>query len=235
MDLEIELEFKKNKYSLKGKVIKDELFVHINFQHPENDQPCINITYDKIKDEFLIGTINSKSRCLNPQLPEKGSLEILMMIALALIKMICGKNSKVYLSDMAMKDNIPLTILKIMEYDNPSTAYSKFGFRLFSPNEDDNFDSFIEKYKKDLERKMPKKEFDRLNIPYIRTTYKNFIRSLMEVSKEEDYTHFQWENFLNFEDIYTIFFHQWYLNWSYYNKISEKVKIGRVILFSSRL
>jgi hypothetical protein len=112
--------------------------------------PCIMLEYDIKKRVFVVyklravafGGYNEDDRmvCLKPNLPEKGALDILVMLSLAIADYI-DKGCMVTIEDGAKVDNnYPLSWRKF--FTKGETTYSKYGFILKEP--DDTIESFQE-------------------------------------------------------------------------------------------
>jgi hypothetical protein len=153
-EIKLEFTFKGQKYIMKGINKFKENKITFQFGNYGDSFPCIINEYDIEKNEYFVHKLRAKSFggwnnddkvvCLKPGLPEKGSLDLLVSISIALGELL-NKNSIVKLRDDAkIDDNYPLTWKKF--FTKKQTAYSKYGFILRKPGYSINsFTKTIEK------------------------------------------------------------------------------------------
>jgi hypothetical protein len=92
--------------------------------------------------------------CLNPPLPNKGALDLLVMTALGIAKYI-DSSARVFIDDKATIDGTSLSWLKY--FDKYETTYSKYGFIIRGDAGDDSlsypiFENFIKIQLRDVLR-----------------------------------------------------------------------------------
>jgi hypothetical protein len=212
-----------------------EGFINYEFKHFEDINSCIYITQYN-NGNWTVGTINkfdneyNLQKCfINFNMKSTRALDLLVMTALAFIKKIDSKNPIVDISDMAINQysKIPITIYKLLS-SNPGTAYGKYGFRLKTPNQRDKFDSLIKKFLKDIKKNISEEDLIIIGLnKEEKITYEEYIRFLMKNAKDNEFHHSDWSS-LGLKDIdinKTFYYGYWYLNWNFYNKIKDKVKI----------
>jgi hypothetical protein len=149
-ELQIDFKFKDTNYRIKGISKNKNNKLRINFGNYGDEFPCIMLEYDIKKREFTVsklravafGGYNEDDRivCLKPNLPEKGALDILVMLSLEIANYI-DKGCLVIIRDDAKVDNnYPLSWRKF--FAKRETTYSKYGFILKDPK--DTIESFHE-------------------------------------------------------------------------------------------
>lgn len=149
-ELQIDFTFKDTNYRIKGISKNKNNKLRINFGNYGDEFPCIMLEYDIKKREFSVsklravafGGYNEDDRmvCLKPNLPEKGALDILVMLSLAIADYIDKGCSVIIRDDAKVDNNYPLSWRKF--FTKGETTYSKYGFILKEPN--DTIESFQE-------------------------------------------------------------------------------------------
>lgn len=150
--LKFTFEYKSDIYEANSQIRKRKNGdVDISVGYYGDEFPCIILNYIQKKRIFKIDRIRAQSfggysaddrmLCIRNVdtktfLPEKGSLDILIMLSLAIFDWIYSNNfignlkfrPNVLIRDMAMKDEYPLSWLKY--FKSYETTYSKYGFRI---------------------------------------------------------------------------------------------------------
>lgn len=147
-------EFRESKYEANTQIRKRRNGdIDITVGYYGDEFPCIILNYNLRENVFKIDRIRAQSfggyseddrmLCIRNTetkefLPEKGSLDILIMLSLAIFEhfydngFLGDKSDRdktpVLIKDMAMKDEYPLSWLKYIK--SFETTYSKYGFRL---------------------------------------------------------------------------------------------------------
>jgi hypothetical protein len=242
--VEIQLDFlyKEKEYRIRGISKNKNNKLILQFGNYGDDFPCIINEYDIKKREYKVSKLRAKAFggwneddrviCLKPSLPEKGALDILVMVSLALANYI-DKGCTVKINDDAKIDNdYPLSWKKF--FTKRETTYSKYGFILRDPNDtiesfDDELDltqEFLEEnlieYLSSTSIRKIKKEIDIVNKklkekkkPIINfnehETFEKLLRDIFETRKYEKIIDILDEE-LEF-DLRGI----WYLSWEYYD------------------
>lgn len=242
VEIQLDFIFKEKEYRIRGisKNKKNKLI--IQFGNYGDDFPCIINEYDIQKREYYVAKLRAKAFggwneddrviCLKPSLPEKGALDILVMVSLALADYI-DKGCSVRIRDDAKIDNeYPLTWKKF--FAKRETTYSKYGFILRNP--EDSMESFedelditqefleekLTEYVSSLTLKKIKREIDIMNNklkekkkPIINfnenETFEKLLRDIFESRKYEKIVDIL-DKELDF-DLRGI----WYLSWEYYD------------------
>jgi hypothetical protein len=250
-ELELDFLFKNVYYKIKGISKYKNNKLHINFGNYGDEFPCIMLEYDSKKREFKVyklravafGGYNEDDRvvCLKPTLPEKGALDILVMLSLAIADYI-DKGCMVKIEDGAKIDNnYPLSWRKF--FTKGETTYSKYGFILREP--EDIFETFQEDLDI-LEMLLQDKISDNLSKSAIQKIYKeiNTINKRFK-EKKKPLLHFNenetLEKFVKdilesrkYDKIMDILDEElgielrgiWYLSWEYYDLfIPDSLKV----------
>ncbi len=215
----------------------------------EDAWPCIVLIYHYYpgNNVFEVMGIVSKDynndgnpktlTCLNPPLPDKGALDILVMTALGIAKYI-DPIARVFIDDKASLDGVSLSWLKYFE--KYETTYSKYGFIMRGDTVDDAvsypiFENFMKVQLGDvLQMKLKdlynKTILDKINESYEKIgevlstshTLENTIKLFLRAKKSGHITRYLDKgkyDFINLEGV-------WELSWYYYdNNISEDKKI----------
>jgi len=250
-EIQINFEFKNIHYTIKGITKKKNDIIYLNFSHYGDEFPCIMNEYNIKKNEFWIHKIRAQPFggwsnddrvvCLKPDLPAKGSLDILIMLSIAMAEYI-DKGCTVYINDDAKIDNnYPLSWKKF--FLKGETTYSKYGFILRSPEESidsfqkeldfielllqDNINNYltkssIETISKEIE--IINKKLREKKIPIIHfngnETLEKLIQDILESRKYDKIM-----DLLN-KDLNIDIRGIWYLSWEYYDLfVSESLKI----------
>jgi hypothetical protein len=250
-ELELDFIFKNTHYKIKGISKNKNNKLHINFGNYGDEFPCIMLEYDIKKRIFIVsklravafGGYNEDDRvvCLKPNLPEKGALDILVMLSLSIADYI-DKGCIVTIRDDAKIDNnYPLSWRKY--FTKGETTYSKYGFVLRDP--EDTFETFQEDLDI-LEMLLQDKVSDNLSKSSIQKIYKE-VNSINKRFKEKKKSLIQFseneilEKFLKdilesrkYDKIMDVLEDElgielrgtWYLSWEYYDLfISESLKV----------
>lgn len=118
--------------------------------------PCIMINYNKKDNVFSIDKLRAQPfggyseddrvLCIRPSLPEKGALNILVLLSLAIINDMVNKgivkDTKVKIFDLAINDRYPISWYKYF-IGKKETAYSKYGFIIRDIKKNIDFDIYI--------------------------------------------------------------------------------------------
>jgi len=291
--LKFTFEYKNDVYEANSQIRKRKNGdIDISVGYYGDEFPCIILNYIQKKRIFKIDRIRAQSfggyssddrmlciRNIDTKtfLPEQGSLDILIMLSLAIFDWIYSNNfislkikPDVLIRDMAMKDEYPLSWLKY--FKNYETTYSKYGFRIRGmeppvnlcddsdyydlPNPSFSFEHYMKKEIPDiLSQKLiggskpliNKNSYDIIFLPYLKnlndtlkrkkikpiqidksTTVKSFIMSVFESKRQKEY-----KDILCFLDSMIGFDirNYWFLDYTYYSGIKEKVIIKSVIDF----
>ncbi len=235
------VEYKGIQYKLMCEMQEISDVIYFYFRHPDETSYCIGLSYIKNENLFGVNQISMfdaegrKHKCMlceaEPCLPEKGSLDIVMMIALGIVEKLSNKDTQVAISDMAFKNNVPLSLLKFLG-PKPSTTYSKYGFRLHKSENKQNFNVLLASYRDLYKKQMSKNELTRLGYPNTSKsiTYEEYIKEYIdkyysENGKKSNVTAVNWINFVDFKEVPTIYPGGWYLDWEYYTTIPDRCKV----------
>ena len=118
--------------------------------------PCIMLKYTKKDNVFSIDKLRAQPfggyseddrvLCIRPSLPEKGALNILVLLSLAIINDMLDKgivkNSKIKIFDLAINDRYPISWYKYF-IGKKETAYSKYGFIIRNIKKNISFDNYM--------------------------------------------------------------------------------------------
>ncbi len=215
-DVKFSFTYKGNLFSIKGIVKVKNNIVYLNLGYSGDEFPCIMIEFDKIKDECKISKLRAQKFggwknddrivCMKPALPSKGALDLLVLLSLEIVRKYIGKVNT-YINDGAMVENqYPLSWKKF--FVGKGTTYSKYGFRLRKPSQDS---SFFKSYMKSIRSKL--NQNNSAMEKYLKNLFDKRLTNLYDPSFKNPE--------LKKIDIRGI----WYLDWSYYSEIADKVKI----------
>lgn len=259
--IQFNFEYKNIKYIIKGRTIYKNKMLNLTFGYYGDDFPCIMLDYDTKKEIFKVYKLRAlpfgssedaeMATCLKPALPEKGTLDILVMFSLAVAEVINPEALVVINDDATVNNNKSLSWLKY--FDKAETAYSKYGFirRENSLKIDDSQSYKVFKYYMnnslpqnlqlklnevlsdkilhELEKKYEKynEDFKKNKIKIIRFSKKNTLEKVI----------LDWIETRNLQGILDVIKKSididlrgyWYLSWYYYhNNIKEKVNINKI-------
>jgi len=273
----VEFIFKEELYETYGQIrkpidVNKPILLKINYFG--DNFPCILLEFSQINNEVKVRHIRAqdwggysndeRNLCVrkisgkNKEfLPEKGTLDLLVLLALSIIqkmkeKNIIQKDSIVKINDLAYKDEMPISWFKFFRnYDSnilPETTYSKFGFILRNPDDkDESFETYMNYTipyilnKKLKEYKFNKKFFEELRIfndilkekrmKMIKYNpnekLEDFIVKIFETKKMKYYS--ELINIINKTTKFDIR-GDWYWSESYYNsKVKDKIKVVKFI------
>lgn len=259
--IQFDFEYKKVKYIIRGRTIYKNKVLNITFGFYGDDFPCIMLDYDVRKELFKVyklralgfGSVKGSemATCLQPPLPEKGALDILVMFSLSVAEKL-NPNAIVEIRDEAtIDDNKSLSWLKY--FSKAETTYSKYGFiRRFSTLNFDDSKSY-EIFKNYMTNVHPKDLLYKINdVLYDKTLYKledKYKVLNVELKKKKikmrkfslNYTFekviLDWleTEYLGYileiidKDNNIDIRGRWYLSWYYYNNnIKDKVVINKI-------
>lgn len=207
-------------YTIKG-IVKDfEKTVYMNLGYAGDEFPCIMLEFDKVSRKCNISKLraqkfggwNKDNRiiCMKPALKKTGALNILVHLSLAIVRKYMGRVIT-YINDGAMVDDrYPLSWKKF--WLSKGTTYSKYGFRLREPKQNSEF---FKTYMKNIRLKLQQR-MKGSNI-----TFENYLKNIFDKRLVNLYDPVFKNNELKEIDIRGI----WYMDWKYYDDISEKVSI----------
>jgi hypothetical protein len=298
--LKYNFEYKKDLYEANAQFRKRKNGdLDINIGYYGDEFPCVILNYNFRENVFKIDRIRAQAfggysnddrmLCLRnietkTFLPEKGSLDILIFLSIAIYEHLYDNNflrientskPSILIKDMAMKDEYPLSWLKYIQ--NPKdensfgyqTTYSKYGFRLrgmepqynlcsdFSYYDLPNMSFSFEKYVYEEIPEILNMNFKELLKKISKNDYVLFMTLLNDFNKflKNKYHNKSYQNFIKIKDNTTVLsfilnvfqtkrqneykkllchldtiIHfdirgYWYLDYSFYQKIEEKVKI----------
>lgn len=222
-DIKFTFVFNTIEYSIKGLIKTRNNFIYINLGYAGDEFPCIMLEFDKNKRECKVSKLraqkfggwNADDRivCMTPPLQKSGALDILVLLSLSIIRRYAGR-VKTYINDGAMVDNqYPLSWKKF--WVGKGTAYSKYGFRLRSP---DQSPDFFKSYMKEIRQKIQGK-FVKENI-----TIEKYIKNMFDKRLVKFYDPLFTDKRIKDLDIRGI----WYMDWNYYDNLTNKVNITSV-------
>jgi hypothetical protein len=207
-------------YTIRGIVKEYEKTIYMNLGYAGDDFPCIMIEFDKVSRKCKISKLRAQKFggwknddriiCMKPALKKTGALNILVHLSLAIVRKYIGKVIT-YINDGAMVDDrYPLSWKKF--WIGKGTTYSKYGFRLREPVQKSEF---FKSYMKNIRLKLQQK-MSRFN-----TTIENYIKNLFNKRLVDLYDPTFKNSELKDIDIRGV----WYMDWKYYDDITEKVSI----------
>jgi hypothetical protein len=163
-ELELDFIFKNTNYKIKGISKNKNNKLYINFGNYGDEFPCIMLEYDKIDNIFSIEKLRAQPfggysqdqrvLCIRPPLPEKGALDILVLLSLAIIDDLMSKNivkrsAKIEIFDLAFNDRYPISWFKYLN-GKIETAYSKYGFVIRNLKLYKEGPSYFDKYMREI-------------------------------------------------------------------------------------
>ena len=192
-------------YNAEGIVYDIDESMNVNINN------CIFLTYYKADETIYLGDV---SKCLdeNPGL----SLDVVVMLTLVFIQKFIGKKT-LSISDLAMKGNVSISWFNFFSSRGAkTTAYSKFGFQLTSPDEENRFDKIMLNVEKNIKHQIPGKKI----------TYEKYLKDLIleALKKQNDMSYFSIDEKLNIMKV-------WYMDWDIYDAIPEKGELFDLDLF----
>lgn len=135
--IKINFLYKNVQYTITGNCEVTDKILKINLGS-DSDFSCIKLVYHYYPNYSALEVLGITAKyyadnnnigkiltCMDPPLPERGSLDILVMLSLAIAKYIDPK-CQVFIDDKAQIDGKDLSWLKY--FDKRETTYSKFGF-----------------------------------------------------------------------------------------------------------
>ena len=251
VEIQLDFTFKEKEYRIRGISKHKNNKLVLQFGNYGDDFPCIINEYDIQKREYFVYKLRAKSFggwneddrvvCLKPSLPEKGALDILVMVSLALADYI-DKGCIVSINDDAKIDNdYPLTWKKFFE--KGETTYSKYGFILRNPKDTiESFDDELDLTQEFLEEKISEYISQLLigkikkEIEFVNKKLKEKMKPILHFNESETFEDFLKDIFESrkYEKIINILEDEigfdlrgiWYLSWEYYDVfIPENKKI----------
>ena len=262
--LDCKFQYKQQNYNISGQYkyrpYRKDMMMVFNFGYAGDDFPCIKLEYNLDKNEFHVWKLRAQAfgsspdsdrvTCLQPSLPVKGALDILVMFSLGFAEKI-APDSTVYILDAAtVDDNKPLSWLKFFE--KSTTTYAKYGFirrkntLKFKDSESSSIFKFYMKtaVPHNLNQKLDtilspktlkllKSEYVVQNINLKRYNYKPIIfnsnDTLLKVVKAWSKTPYCDEIFKIINDEFEFDIRGvWYLSWSYYHNLPIFEKIQKL-------
>jgi hypothetical protein len=250
-ELQIDFKFKDTEYRIKGISKNKNNKLYINFGNYGDEFPCIMLEYDIKKRIFIVyklravafGGYNEDDRviCLKPSLPEKGALDILVMLSLAIANYIDKGCSVTIRDDAKVDNNYPLSWRKF--FTRGETTYSKYGFIL--KQQDDTIESFQEDLdmlelllQDSINETLPNKVIQSIQkeLQFINKKLKEKKKPLLQFNGSEKLEEFIKDilESRKYDKIMDILDDElgielrgiWYLSWEYYDLfISESLKI----------
>jgi hypothetical protein len=238
--------------------------ITINIGEFGDEFPCIMLEYDKIDNIFSIEKLRAQPfggysqdqrvLCIRPPLPERGALDILVLLSLSIIDDLMNKNivkrsAKVEIFDLAINDRYPISWFKYLN-GKAETAYSKYGFVIRNLKVYKEGPEYFNKYMKDV---IPKTLNSKMSIfensSGFKTTLNDFnyflktkkLRQIVfdpeETVKDFIIKLFDTKRTKEYEDIITLMDKKlkfdirgtWYWSKNYYQKnVKDKVDIVKI-------
>ncbi len=193
--LEIDFTYKGISYHINGTVTKDRDRANNEqlgfvFQAPEDPFPCAMLDYNITKRIFNVYKLRAlpwkaaageeRIKCLEPSLPAKGALDILVFMSLAIAEEIDPEARVKIKDDARIENNKVLSWLKYFAVGQ--TAYSKYGFILRERDLQLPPEEQIQHFKQFMAEEMP----ERLKLKLHEAVDKRNIRALESAAKELD-------------------------------------------------
>ncbi len=253
-DIKITYDFANKKYTITGTSEVTAKTIKICLGLPDDKWPCIVLIYHYYHGHSafeVMGIVSkdynngnpTKLKCLDPQLPEKGALDILVMTALGIAKSI-DSTAQVFIDDKATIDGTSLSWLKYFE--KYETTYSKYGFIIRGEDAKDDaasypiFENFMKIQLKNVLQMKLKDLYNKTILDKIKESYEKIgqkiltshtlektIKLFLAANKTGYITRYLDKgkyDFINLEGI-------WELSWYYYdNNISQDKKIHNLIV-----
>jgi len=225
-NIKFNFNFNSIEYSIKGLIKTRNNVVYINLGYAGDEFPCIMLEFDKKKQECKVSKLRAQKFggwkqddrivCMTPPLGKTGALDILVLLSLAIIRKYIG-TVKTYINDGAMVDNqYPLSWKKF--WVGKGTTYSKYGFRFRFPESDSS--EFFKSYMKEIRQKLQAK------MPGSNITIEKYIKNMFDKRLVKFYDPVFTNEKLKDLDIRGI----WYMDWEYYDNLTNKVEINFVYL-----
>jgi hypothetical protein len=235
--LEFHFIFNEVKYIARGIAWSKNNNAYLNIGHAGDEFPCIMIEFDRVKGVCKLSKLRAQKFggwkednrivCLQPAIPKSGALDILVLLSLSIIRKYIGKVIT-YINDGAMVDNqYPLSWKKF--WLGKGTTYSKYGFRfrfpelrssklrepeLKEPKLKSGVPDFFKQYMKQVRRELNKN-------PSLEAYIKNIFDKRLVSKYNPEFTNPKAKAI----DIRGI----WYLDWNYYENLSNKIEVSLTI------
>ncbi len=259
--IQFNFEYKNTNYVIKGRTLYKNKMLNLTFGYYGDDFPCIMLDYDTKKEIFKVYKLRAlpfgsskdaeMATCLNPPLPLKGALDILVMFSLAVAEEINPDALVVINDDATVDNNKSLSWLKY--FDKKETSYSKYGFIRRETSLKINDSESYKVFKYYMANSLPKNLSLKLNevlsdkvINELEKKYEIYNSDLkkkkikmIRFSKKNTFEKviLDWIETENLQGILDVIKKdididlrgKWYLSWHYYhNNIKEKVNITKI-------